>query len=529
MLDRIVTPEQAVELIRDGDAVVVGGSSGMGVAESVLEAIEKAFLDRGRPRDLVVIHTTAVGDKGKRGLNRLAHKGLVRRVIGAAYDLLPSVMELIGANEIEAQNLPQGVLCQLYRAIAAGQPGVITHVGLGTYMDPRQDGGKMNAATTEDMIEVVELDGGEWLFYRAPTANIAFIRGTSADEDGNVSLEHEAVTLEGLSIAQAVHNTGGTVVCQVKRLARRGSIHPQLVKIPGFLVDYFVVDEDQWQTNWTQFDPSMCGEVPRPLATIKPDPLTGRRVIARRAAFELFPGCVINLGVGVLSGIPNVVVEEDVEDLFTSTAEAGIIGGIPCSGLEFGAAYNPRAIIDQPYMFDFYDGGGLDVAFVSFAEVDAEGNVNVTRFGDRSNGCGGFIDITQNAKRIVFGGTLTGGGLKVAVTESKVRIEQEGSITKFVPRVQQISYRGPMAKERGQEVAFVSERAVFRLTPGGLVVTEIAPGVRLQEDVLDRVGFELGVAPDLRTMDARIFREGPMGLRDDILARQLAPGTRPQA
>ena len=525
MLDRVVTEDRAAGLIADGDAVIVGGSAGMGVAESVLAAVEKRFLEDGRPRNLTVIHTTGVGAVKSHGLNRFVHKGLVKRVIGGNYGLqLPFMKALIVTDEIEAYNLPQGVLCQLYRAMAAGQPGVITHVGLDTYMDPRQEGGKMNAATTEDLVEVVELGGREWLFYKAPTANVALVRGTTADEDGNVSMEHEATTLEALSIAQAVHNAGGTVICQVKRLARRGTLHPQMVRIPGFLVDAFVVDPDQWQNYATPYDPSLSGEITRPLATIRPQSLSERRVIARRAALELIPGAVINLGVGVSAQIPNVVAEEGIEDLFTLTVEAGIVGGIPGEGLNFGSAYNPRAIIDQPYMFDFYDGGGLDLAFVSFAEVDGVGNVNVTRFGDRNDGAGGFIDITQNAKRIIFGGTLTGGGLAVAVAGGELRIDKEGSIRKFVPRLGQISYNGRRGRERGQETMFVTERAVMRMTAEGLVVTEIAPGVRLEEDVRARVGFELDVSPNLRTMDPRIFRDGPMGIRAEILSR---PSLRP--
>ena len=517
MLDRVVTAAAAAEKIADGDSVIVGGSAGMGVAEQVLAALEARFLATGRPRDLGLIHTTGVGAVTGRGLNRLAHEGLVRQVIGGNFGLqLPFMKALIVSNRIAAYNLPQGVLCQLYRAMAAGQPGILTHVGLDTYMDPRQEGGKMNAAATEDMIEVVELAGREWLFYKAPVANVALVRGTTADEDGNVSMEHEATTLEALSIAQAVRNAGGTVICQVKRLARRGALHPRMVCIPGFLIDHFVVDPDQWQNYAEPYDPSRSGDAPRPMATIVPDPPSVRRVIARRAAFELTPGAVINLGVGVSAAIPNVVAEEGIEDLFTLTVEAGVVGGIPGQGLYFGSAYNPQAIMDQAYMFDFYDGGGLDVAFVSFAEVDGDGNVNVTRFGDRNDGAGGFIDITQNAKSIVFAGTMTGKGLDVAVTGGALQIRREGAIRKFIPRVGQISYNGLRGQARGQATMFITDRCVLRMTGDGLTVTEIAPGVRLQEDVLDQIGFAARVSTDLRTMDPRLFRPGPMGLRDGI-------------
>ncbi|MGQ0664320.1 MAG: acyl CoA:acetate/3-ketoacid CoA transferase [Pseudomonadota bacterium] len=525
MLNRVIAADEAAQLIKDGDTVIVGGSAGMGVAESVLEAIEKLFLGEGRPRALTILHTTGVGAVHAKGLNRLAHKGLIKRVIGGNYGLqLPFMKALIVSDEIEAYNLPQGVICQLYRAMAAKHPGVVTHVGLDTYIDPRQEGGKMNRATTEDLIEVVTLAGQEWLFYKAPVANVALIRGTTADEDGNVGWEHEATTLEALSIAQAVHNAGGTVICQVKRLAERGTLHPQMVKVPGFLIDRFVVDPGQWQNYATPFDPSLCGEIRRPLSSVEAGPLNERRVIARRGAFELFPGAVINLGVGVSALIPNVLAEEGLERLVTLTVEAGVIGGVPGEGLYFGSACNPSAIIDQPYQFDFYDGGGLDLAFVSFAEVDSEGNVNVTRFGDRNDGAGGFIDITQNAKRIVFGGTLSGGGLKVVVADGRLRIDREGTLAKFVARVGQISYNGRRGQARGQETTFVTERAIFRMAPQGLMVTEIAPGIRLREDVLDRLGFSPQVASGLRLMDARIFRDGPMGLKAETAARARGPG-----
>ena len=517
MLDRSITPEDAANLIMDGDTLVVGGNGGTGVPESILEAIEKRFLDTNQPKDLTLVHMTGVGALTYGGTNHLAHKGLIKRVIGGNFGLqLPFMKELIVSNAVEAYNYPQGVLSQMCRAMAAKQPGVVTHVGLHTYMDPRQEGGKMNSRATEDLIEVIQLAGREWLFYRAPTPNIALIRGTTADEDGYVSMEHEGTTREDLSIAQATHNNDGIVICQVQRRARRGSIHPQMARVPGFLIDYFVHDPDQWQTFGTQFDPSVCGEMPRTMLSIAPDPLTIRRTMARRAAFEIRLNDVINLGVGVSTAIPNIAAEEGIQDIVTLTVEAGVIGGIPGTEREFGTAQNPKAILDQPYQFDFYDGGGLDAAFLSFAEVDANGNVNVTRFGDRNDGAGGFINISQNAKRLIFSGTLTTGGLNVEITDGKIQIRREGKVRKFVPKVGQISYNGRLGQEQGQETIFISERAVMRMEADGMLVTEIAPGVRLQEDVLDQVGFEITVSPDLKEMDERIFRPGPMGLAEII-------------
>ncbi len=519
MRERVIDAEAAAGLIGDGQVVIVGGSGGMGVAEAVLVALEARFLAKGRPRDLTLLHTTGIGAVTSQGLNRLAHEGLVRRVIGGNYGLQLDFMKtLIGANRIEAYNFPQGVMCQMYRAMAARLPGVISHVGLHTYVDPRQEGGRMNRATTEELIEVIELDGREVLFYRAPVPDVALIRATSADAEGHVGLEHEAATLDALSMAQAAHNAGGTVICQVERLVPGRALDPRMAQIPGFLIDHYVVQPEQMQNYAVRFDPSLCGAEQRPLESIPPDSPSPRRLIARRAAFELTPGAVINLGVGVSAAIPNVVAEEGIDDLVIPTIEAGVVGGIPGQGLHFGSAVNPRIILDQGYMFDFYDGGGLDIAFVSFAEVDPEGNVNVTRFGDRNDGAGGFINITQNAKRIVFGGTLRGGGLEVAIGGGKIAIEREGGFAKFVTKVGQISYNGALGRERGQEVMFVTERAVLRMRDNGLVVTEIAPGIRLQADVLDQIGFEVAVAPEMREMDRRLFLDGPMGLRETILA-----------
>ncbi|WP_137045272.1 acyl CoA:acetate/3-ketoacid CoA transferase [Pseudolabrys sp. FHR47] len=509
----IISPDDAAALVKNGDILVVGGNGGTGVPEAILESLEKRFVAHSHPRDLTLLHVTGIGAVTEKGLCCLAYPGLVARVFGSNFGLQLPFMKLIVDEAMEGYNFPQGVMTQLFRSMAAKQPGVVTHVGLHTYMDPRQEGGRMNKRTITPMVELVQLAGRDWLLYQAPTPTIAFLRGTSVDEDGYVAMEHEATTREDLSIAQAVHNAGGIVVCQVKRQVKRGTLHPQLVKIPGFLIDHFVVVPEQMQTYTTVYDPSRCGETRIPISSIKPDPLSDKRVIARRAAFELRRGDVVNLGVGVSAMIPNVAAEEEIEDIMTLTVEAGVIGGVPGYAREFGTAYNPRAIIDQPYQFDFYDGGGLTCAFLSFAEVDAEGNVNVTRFGDRYDGAGGFIDITQNAKRLVFSGTLTGGGLDIAIGDGALTIAREGKFKKFVPAVGQISFNGRLARQRGQDVLFVSERAVFRLAQEGLVLIEIAPGVRLKEDVLDQMKFAPAVSPDLKTMDARIFRSGPMGLK----------------
>lgn len=528
MAPQHVSADEAACLIKDDDFVIIGGNGGTGTPEAVIEAIERRFLAGHGPHRLTLFHVTGIGATTEHGMCHFAHEGLVKRVFGGHYGLQVPFMALIDGNVIEAYNFPQGVMTNLCRAMAAGQPGVLTHVGRETYMDPRLGGGRMNERTTENFVDIVNLLDKEWLFYRAPgTPRVALLRGTTADEDGYISMEHEATTREDLSIAQAVHNAGGIVICQVKRLARRGSLHPQMVKIPGFLVDYIVHEPEQMQTFGTRFDPSRCGETRVPTSAIRPDPMSERRVMARRAAMELRPKDVVNLGVGVSAMIPNVAAEEGIEDLITLTVEAGVIGGVPGHAREFGTAINPRAIIDQGYQFDFYDGGGLTCAFLSFAQIDAKGNVNVTRFGNRFAGSGGFIDITQNTRRLVFSGTLTGKGLELGISTAGLEILREGALKKFVGEVEQISFSADLAREKGQDVSFVTERAVFDLGPEGLVLTEIAPGVRLEEDVLAQMEFRPQVSADLRLMDARLFVEGPMGIKASFEA--MAPRTRRKA
>ena len=495
---RLLDAEAAAALVRNGQTIIVEGSSGFGVAEAVLAALERRFLARGEPRDLTLVHTTGVGDRATRGINHLAHEGMLRRVIGGNWGLMPSLVKLIASNKVEAYNFPQGVMCQLYREIAGGKPGVISHVGLGTYMDPRQDGGRMNARTEEPLVEVVRLAGREWLFYKGFKPDVALLRGTTADDRGNITLEHECALLEHLSVAQAAHNAGGLVIAQVERMIPHGGLHAQHVKVPGILVDVVVVEPDAWQTWSVRYSPAFSGESRVPLADVPPLPMGPRKIIARRAAMALRPGMVVNLGVGIAEGVARVTAEEGISDAFTLTIEAGAIGGVPASELNFGAAYNPDAIVDQPYQFDFYDGGGLDMACVSFAQVDARGHVNVTRFGGRVEGSGGFINITQNAKAICFLGTFTGG--------------RDGAIQKFVDAVEQISFNGAAAAARGTPVLYITERAVLALTPHGIELREVAPGVDVKRDILEQMGFTPLMPSPPAPMDPRLFREAAMGL-----------------
>jgi len=513
----VMTAAEAVAMIKDGQTLLVGGSGG-GVTEAttLLKALSDRFEAEGGPRDLTVVHTTGIGDRESTGINLLAHEGLVGREIGGHYGMSPKLTRLVQENKIEAYNFPQGVLTHLYREIAAGRPGLITHVGIGTYVDPRLDGGKLNERTTEDLVEVVELAGREWLFYRSFPLDVVFLRGTTADEKGNISSEHEPALLETLAMAQAVHNCGGKVIVQVKRLAKKGTLDARMVRVPGFLVDAIVVDPEQWQVRTRFFDPSLCGEVKIPLAAIEPLPFDHRKVVARRAAMEITRGSVINLGFGMPDGVASVVAEEGIDDLTTLTIEQGLIGGIPQGGVIFGCSANPEAVLDQPAQFDFYDGGGLDLTCLGAAQIDAEGNVNSSCFAGNLAGCGGFINISQNAKKAVFCGTFTAGGLAVEIKDGKLIIAREGRHRKFIEQVEQITFSGRYSRERGQKVLYVTERAVFELTSEGITLVEVAPGIDAERDVLPHMGFEPRVADPLRQMDPRIFRDELMGLAESM-------------
>jgi propionate CoA-transferase len=514
---KVVSFEEAVSLVHDGDTLLIGGSGGgHAVPEKLIVSLKERYLNSGTPKGLTLVHPVGIGDMDSQGVGHLAYPDLLKRIVTGALVNTPAIQRMAQEDTIEAYTLPQGVLSQLTREMAAGRPGLISHVGLHTFVDPRQGGGRQSPSAKDDLIKVVELNGREWLFYKPFIVDVAFLRGTTADEDGNITMEWEAIFGEMLSMAQATHNAGGIVIVQVARLAQKGSLAPKDIKIPGMLVDLVVVDPDQMQSYTTQYSPAFAGELRVPLDEISPLPFDPRKIIARRAAMELFPQAVCNLGAGVSTGIANVAAEEGFLDQIVLTNEQGLIGGAPASGVDAGAAMNYDSIVDQPYQFDFYDGGGLDLAFLSFAQVDAEGSVNVSRFGNKVIGIGGFQNIAQNAKKVIFSGTFTAGGLKMAWLEGQTQILQEGRFLKFISELQQISYSGEYAAELGQNVLFITERAVFQRGQDGLVLTEIAPGIDLQKDVLAQMEFKPQISSDLKEMDPRIFSTEKIGYAHDL-------------
>ena len=511
----VMTAAEAVKLVKDADVVAMCGcGGGINEATELICALAERYRQTQTPRDLTFYHSTGLGDRGDKGMSPLAQKGLVKRDIGGHWGQSPRLCEMAERNEIEAYNFPMGAMAQLMRAAAAGAPGILTHVGLGTFLDPRQQGGRLNDVTKEELIKLQVIDGEEWLFYPCIYPDVAFIRGTSADTEGYITMEDEVLYTDSFATAMATHNNGGIVIAQVERVVKAGTLPSKEVKIPGYLVDAIVEVPGQPQLYGVPTSGFVSGRYIQDFSEDRTViPLNERKVIARRALMEVEPGYIGNVGVGICDGIGVVAKEEGVSDEFTLTVETGIIGGVSAQGIYFGASVNARAVVDMPAQFDFYDGGGLDISFLSFAEFDRDGNINVHKFNGKIMGTGGFVDICQNSKKAIFAGTLKAGGLKESVEGGTIRIRQEGKFIKAVEKVPEITFNGRNAVARGQEVVIITERAVFRLAEQGVVLTEIAPGMDLEQDIIGQMAFRPIISENLKEMDHRLFQEEAMGLR----------------
>lgn len=511
--------DDAVTMVRSGDVVTVSASSGLGCPDEVLRALGERFAREGAPGGLTMLHPIAAGDMyGIKGIDHLARPGMIHRIVAGSYPSGPSraepplIWQLIESGEIQAYNLPSGVMFQMHRAAAARQPGVLTQVGIDTFADPRLDGGAMNSATPRDLVSVENRGGQEWLFYPAITPDVAVIRATSADEHGNLTFEEEGSTLGALDQALAAHNNGGIVIAQVKRLSFGRTIYPQDVRVPGIVVDAVVVAPDQWQTTQTRYDPALAGRERRPLSTLEPLGEGIDAVIARRAAREVGDDEVVNLGFGISALVPRVLLAEGREDRVTWVLEQGAVGGVPLTGFAFGSAMNPQALLQSADQFTLLAGGGIDRALLSFLEVDEEGNVNVHHLPGRRHvtaGVGGFADITSAAPSIVFSGHFTAGPRRLRAVDGRLCIESDGPVAKFVKRVSAVTFSGRRARTLGQSVRYVTDRCVLELRESGLVVTEVAPGVDIRRDVLDRSQAQMSVAEDVRVMAADLYRALP--------------------
>ena len=522
-MKKVVSAAHAASLIRSGDVVSVSSSSGLGCPDKVLQALGERFEREGQPRQLTTLHPIAAGDMyGIKGIDHIAKPGLLSRVLAGSYPsgpsslAMPEIWKMIVDNQVEAYNVPSGILFDMHRDAAARRPGVLTKVGVGTFVDPELQGCAMNAAAAEHpVVRKERFDGQDWLYFPAIVPNVAIIRATTADERGNLTYEHEGALLGGLDQALAARNNGGIVIAQVKRVVKEGSLRPHDVHVPCNLVDFIVVDPAQMQTTQTDYDPAISGEIQQPLATFELQAWGPEKVIARRAALELAHGSAVNLGFGISANVPRILLEEGLHGEVTWVIEQGAVGGMPLLGFAFGCSSNADAIMASSQQFTYFQGGGFDVTLLSFMQVDANGSVNVSKLGAKpylTAGCGGFVDITAHARRIVFSGFFTAGA-KLEVGDGKLTIVKEGRTRKFVETAEHITFSGRIGRERGQHVTYVTERCVIELGDEGLVVTEIAPGIDLQRDVIDQAEIPLRVAADLRVMNPALFTDAPFGLQ----------------
>lgn len=507
---KIVSAEEAVKNIPNDATITIGGLISILCPEKVMEALEERFLATGEPKNLSVITPVRVGwdPEKSTGLEHVAHKGMLKRLVSGSFNVKesPKLTSMIRNNEMEAYNFSMGTIFQLIRSIAGGHPGLLTQAGLHTYVDPRYDGGRLNEYTEAELVKLLEIDGDEHLFYPSFPINVAIIRGTTADENGNITLEEEPATLSGLEMAMAAKASGGYVIAQVKRVTENHTLHPRSVEIPGILVDAIVIDEEQKQSLLPDYHPSWTGEIKQPMSSLqKTLPLDAKKVILRRALKEISPGSIVNLGVGIPVELPQLAMEENFFNEITFSLEHGAIGGVPMGVEVFGAHINPEAFVTSPQIFDFYQAGGLSASLLGFAQIDGSGNVNVSKFNGVYRGSGGFIDITHKTSKILFCGTLTSGGLKVSVDDGKVNIENEGRFKKFIDTVEHLTFNANQAFKKGQEVLYITERCVFRLEDEGLVLIEYAPGIDVEKDILSNVDCKIRIASDVLRMDPELF------------------------
>ncbi len=517
---KVVSSSEVVKYIKDGDMVAISGSGGSGSCEAVLKAIKDAFLATGRPRNLGVTCGISPGNltEDEVGMNMLAKPGLVSKAICAHLGMGRVFGNAIGNNQFSAFAVPLGVMNHLYRAIAGKEIGVLTHIGLNTFADPRLNGCRANEKANElpDIVELVNLDNKEALLYKAFPINVAIVKATYADSDGNVSLEHEAVIGEQYNMAIAAHNSGGIVIAQVEKVVPKGSLKARNAIIHSSYVDYVVVAEPDYslgEYNMPKYRPEITGDIKIPLESVAIRPLDNRKVCGRRAAMELKCGDVINLGVGMPDSVANVAIEEDFSDDIYLSVETGPTGGVPIGGVAFGGSMNPDSVVSTAEQFDAYNGGSLNMAILGLAEVDEEGNVNVSKFGTRVTGPGGFINITQCTKKVVFMGTFTTSGLDEEIKNGKLIIKTEGKKKKFVKTVEQVTFSAKQARINGQEILYVTERGVFKLDKEGITLIEIAPGVDINKDILDPMEFRPNISDELKLMDERIFIDAKMNLK----------------
>jgi acyl CoA:acetate/3-ketoacid CoA transferase len=523
-MTKLITAAEAAALIGDGITLSVSSSSGLGCPDAVLAAIGARFEAEGHPCGLTTLHPIAAGDMwGIKGIDHLAKPGLLKKTLAGSYPSGPSsaepplIWQMIANNSVAAYNVPSGIMFDMHREAAAKRPGVLTKVGLDTFVDPRHQGCAMNEAACEPIVRVEKFDGEEWLYFPAVTPQVAIIRATSADERGNLTYEHEGAYLGGLDQALAARNNGGIVIAQVKRVVENGTLKPHDVRVPGVLVDHIVVDPDQLQTTQTPYDPAISGEIFRPLSTFRTPALDVQKAIARRVAMELREGWAVNIGFGISANVPRILLEEGQHGKVTWVIEQGAVGGVPLLDFKFGCSSNAEAIVPSPYQFTYFQAGGFDASLLSFLQIDRHGSVNVSKLAVRPHvtaGCGGFVDITARAKRIVFSGFFNAGA-KLSLADDGVRIDKEGKVRKIVDEVDHISFSGRRAVEQGQEITYVTERCVMKLTPQGLLVTEIAPGIDLERDVLAQAGTHLAVSPQLKAMPAALYQDRPIGLTLD--------------